>query len=171
MYCLCVNLIMKMSFEHIHLANTHRCCVTCVLVYALLCLGSHTLPGGSLAMAPHAPPRMTERHVLLLLLPFCNQCVKRGCEEKSELLGRPLSSYGFGIAHVLNRWNNKVTPLSLDPCETVTIECEKFLSCESFFQQRRHTDRHLSSPCPLVPLISDSLECSPMTLPCQSQHR
>lgn len=118
----------------------------------------------------HHPARQTDTCCCCLHAIIQCKVHNRGCEEIISLLSRPLSSRRFGIAHVLDRWKNKVILLSLNPYETVTIESDAFLSCESVFQQRRPTDDHLSPPYPLFPLTSDSLECSPMTLPCQSQH-
>lgn len=75
------------------------------------------------------------------------KCTAEGVRKLFHFRVRPLS----GIPHVLDGRNNKVTPLSLNPYETVIIECNAFLSPECFFQQRRPTDDHLSPPRPPVP--------------------
>lgn len=141
-YWLRVNSIMKTSLGHMveHLDNL-------VVVPALLCLGSHTLPGGSLATAPQAPPRRTDRHMLLLLLPSCNHAVQSA---RSPSVKRQSNSIKFKSIHS-NMTRLAAFPFSssADPQTTTWAPPPHF---------------------PLFPLISDSLECSRMTPPCQSQH-
>lgn len=176
------NLITNLSFGHLVVHLDKRTQVLCEVCICCLCSAlprvSHTPRGisGYGTTCTTQADRQTQAAAALKTFFFFLDAIisckvhSRGCEEIIPLWSRPLSYLRFGILHVLDRRNNKVTPLSLNPYGTVLIECDAFLSCECFFQQCRPTDDHLSPPSPLFPLISDSLECSPMTLPCQSQH-